>query len=780
MLTYDYGKDHLKNWLISEVGFDSRHLGKYEAIMCLGNGYLGIRSATEERYCNEKRNMFVAGTFNKFDEKEVSELPNCADVTAISLLLNGIPLDLNRAEPREYTRILNLKTAELSRRFIWGTEEIGFIEFESKRFVSMSDLHLIGQKVRIRAVTGDVKLILTSGIDGQQTNSGVQHFSDGDKRAYDKKCLQLVQTTTGSRIDFVINLVHNIYKNGEEISDSGMVFLDRRKIAVEYEIRLNKDEELIIEKFATVHTSRDREWLSNEYSLDRICKRTWHEIIEKAKRGYDALFSESADKWEQSVWNKANIEIESKNETDQLTIRFSQYHLAAMTPAHDNRMNIAAKGLTGEGYKGHTFWDTEIFMLPYFIWHFPDIARSLLEHRYLSLSGAHKKARENGYEGAMFPWESAWLDEGETTPDWGGADIVTGKPIRIWSGILEQHITSDIAFGVWNYFCITNDQDFMVKYGYELIMEAAKFWASRLEWDDKRQKYCINNVIGPDEYKEHVNNNAYTNYMAHWTLKLAMDSCQELKDKKPDLFDKLDKKLGLEEANRLWKDRINQIYLPSPNADDVIPQDDTYLEKKNVDLTPFKNQKHVGSIFNCYNMDQINSIQVTKQADVLLLLYLLEDKFDRRIKEACWDYYEPRTLHDSSLSLSTHSILASDLGYKDLAYRLFRMACDIDLGPNMKSSDHGIHAASLGGVWQCIVCGFGGLRMLNGKLRINPHLPDEWERLKFNLIWHNDRLRIEITKHSIEITNETRINEEISLEVRNEIHILRDRLSLAL
>jgi len=432
MLTYDYGKDHLKNWLISEVGFDSRHLGKYEAIMCLGNGYLGIRSATEERYCNEKRNMFVAGTFNKFDEKEVSELPNCADVTAISLLLNGIPLDLNRAEPREYTRILNLKTAELSRRFIWGTEEIGFIEFESKRFVSMSDLHLIGQKVRIRAVTGDVKLILTSGIDGQQTNSGVQHFSDGDKRAYDKKCLQLVQTTTGSRIDFVINLVHNIYKNGEEISDSGMVFLDRRKIAVEYEIRLNKDEELIIEKFATVHTSRDREWLSNEYSLDRICKRTWHEIIEKAKRGYDALFSESADKWEQSVWNKANIEIESKNETDQLTIRFSQYHLAAMTPAHDNRMNIAAKGLTGEGYKGHTFWDTEIFMLPYFIWHFPDIARSLLEHRYLSLPGAHKKARENGYEGAMFPWESAWLDEGETTPDWGGADIVTGKPIRIW------------------------------------------------------------------------------------------------------------------------------------------------------------------------------------------------------------------------------------------------------------------------------------------------------------------------------------------------------------
>ncbi|HHW21665.1 MAG TPA: glycoside hydrolase family 65 protein [Clostridiaceae bacterium] len=780
MLTYDYGKGHLKNWLISEVGFDSRYLGKYEAIMSLGNGYLGIRSATEERYSNEKRNMFVAGTFNRFDEREVSELPNCADVTAISLLVNGIPLDLNKAAPREYTRILNLKTAELSRRFIWGTEETGFIEFESKRFVSLSDLHLIGQKIRIRAVSDDVTLVFTSGIDGQQTNSGVQHFSDGDKRAYDKKCLQLVQTTTGSRIDFVINLVHNIYKNGEELSDIGKVFLDRRQISVEYEARLNKDEELIVEKFATVHTSRDREWLSNEYSLDRLRKRSCTELIEKAKRGYDTLFSESADKWEQNVWNKANIEIKSKNDIDQLAIRFSQYHLTAMTPAHDNRMNIAAKGLTGEGYKGHTFWDTEIFMLPYFIWHFPVVARSLLEYRYLSLPGAHKKARENGYEGAMFPWESAWLDEGETTPEWGGVDIITGKPIRIWSGILEQHITSDIAFGVWNYFCITNDQDFMDRYGYELIMDAAKFWASRLEWDEKRQKYCINNVIGPDEYKEHVNNNAYTNYMAHWTLKLAMDSCKELKDKNPDLFEKLDRKLGLQEANRLWKERINLIYLPSPNAADVIPQDDTYLDKKNVDLTPFKNQKHVGSIFSRYNLDQINDIQVTKQADVLLLLYLLEDKFNRRTKEACWDYYEPRTLHDSSLSLSTHSILASDLGYKDLAYRLFRMACDIDLGPNMKSSDHGIHAASLGGIWQCVACGFGGLRMLNGRLRIDPHLPDQWESLKFTVMWHNDRLRIEITRHNIEIINETRTNKEIALEVRNENHILRDKLSLAL
>lgn len=780
MLTYDYGKGHQKNWVLAETEFNSQHLGKFETIMCLGNGYLGIRSATEEQYGDEKRNTFVAGTFNRFDEKEVSELPNCADVTAASFLIDGRPLDLNNAKPQEYSRTLNLKTAELNRKFLWKAENTGLIEFESKRFVSLSDLHLIGQKIRIRAITDDVSLIFKSGINGQQTNSGVQHFSDGGKRFFDKKCMQLVQTTTQSRIDFVINMVHTFFKNGIELSDNGMIAIDRRQIYIEYPITLKKGEELVIEKLATIHTSRDKEWSFKEYSQKILSDRSRNEIIEKAKMGYDTLFTESAHKWEQSVWNKLNIEIMSKNDIDQLAIRFAQYHLAIMTPAHDNRMSIAAKGLSGEGYKGHTFWDTEIFMLPYFTWNFPDIARSLLEYRFLSLPSAHKKSKENGYEGAMFPWESAWLDEGETTPEWGGADIITGKPTRIWSGILEQHITSDIVYGIWQYYCITRDQDFMDKYGYEIIMDAAKFWASRLEWDEKRKKYCINDVMGPDEYKEHVNNNAFTNYTAHWTINLAIDYYKELKRNKPSLFDGLDQKLNLKETYKKWRDSVDLVYLPVPNEDGILPQDDTYLSKENIDLTPYKNQKHVGSIFNSFNLDQINTIQVTKQADVLLLFYLLENLFEKKVKEACWEYYEPRTLHDSSLSLSTHSILASDLGYKKLAYNLFRMACDIDLGPNMKSSDHGIHAASLGGVWQCVVNGFGGVRMLDNKLRIDPHLPDEWEKLEFSIMWRGDKLKIEITKNSIVIINETRLNDEIEIEVRNQRVTLLSSLSLTL
>ncbi|MCX7771790.1 MAG: glycoside hydrolase family 65 protein [Clostridia bacterium] len=780
MMTYNMGEQQLKNWIVAETRFNAQYLGKCEAIMCLGNGYMGVRSATEERYGNEKRDTFVAGTFNCFHETEVCELPNSADCIALDIFIDNTRLDLEKTAPKEYIRYLNLKTAELTRRFVWGTEETGFVAFESKRFVSLSDLHLMGQKLTIRPLTRAVKLSVTSGIDGQQTNSGVQHFTEGDKRFYENRCLQLIQTTTQSHIDFITNLVHKFTLNNREAALKTTIGMDRRRIYLSLDQTVDLGDELVIEKLSTLHTSRDKEWVNKDYDLDLVRSRTYRELIQKARLGYDNLAAQSAEEWGRTVWQNAPIEVESKDGYDQLAIRFAQYHLRAMTPAHDHRMNIGAKGLSGEGYKGHTFWDTEIFMLPYFTWCFPEIARSLLEYRYLSLPGAHRKAKENGYEGAMFPWESAWLDDGETTPVWGAADIITGKPTKIWSGFIEQHITSDVVFGVWQYYQVTGDQDFMDRYGYEIILDAAIFWATRLEWNEDRKLYGIHNVVGPDEYKEHVNNNAFTNYTAHWTIKKAMEYCVELEEKNPCLYNRLDSSMNLSKYRKLWQERISLIYLPKPNENQVLPQDDTYLSKKNIDLTPYKNQKHVGSLFKDYNLDQVNDIQVSKQADVLLLFYLLEDLFDKEVKLASWNYYEPRTLHDSSLSLSTHSVLASDLGNKHLAYELFKKAAEIDLGPDMKTSDHGIHAASLGGVWQCVVNGFGGVRMLNGKLRINPHLPEEWESVRFRIQWRGDVLCLSITHDTLTIVNETAVQPEIELEIRNEKHVLKKQLSLSL
>lgn len=748
MMNYNLGQDEFKNWIFEESNFSADALGKCESIMCLGNGYMGIRSATEEKYLNEIRDTFISGTFNKFDEHEVTELPNVADVTNIDIRIDGERFSLEFGAIKEYSRYLNLKIAELSRSIIWISPKGKEVKFIFKRFVSLENLHLISMKLEVTPINCEIDFEMNSGINAQMSNTGAQHFHEGDKRIYDKKYVQLIQTTTESNIDFVITTVHNV-KVDNGILEDAVMNMDRRKVWLTYKVNLKDGQTLEAEKITNIFTSRDKEFENK--TLDELKEIAVNNLRKESNKGYTKLLEEHKEKWEKDIWNNYNFELDSKNDFDILAIRFAIYHLTVMTPGHDSRMGIGAKGLSGEGYKGHSFWDTEIFILPFFIYSNPKVARSLLEYRYKGLEGARKKAKENGYEGAMYPWEAAWPTDGEVTPVWGAVDIVTGKQTKIWSGFIEQHISSDISNAVWQYYMITGDEEFMNKYGYEILFDTARFWISRLEWNEDKKEYHINDVIGPDEYKEHVNNNAFTNYMAKHNIDLAMEYCDKLRNSNMCLYNKLNEKLNIKRSMELWKDRVDKIYIPEPNEKGIISQDDTYLTKKIIDLTKYKNQDKVGTIFVDYNLEQVNEIQVSKQADIMILFYLLENKFSKDIKKKNYDYYESKTLHDSSLSLSTHCILANDLGNYTLAYDLFRRATEIDLGPAMNTSDHGIHAASLGGIWQCVVMGFAGVRMLGGNLRVNPKLPEEWDRLKFPIHWKGDLLEIKITKESLYI-----------------------------
>ena len=770
--------DKTQKWKIEEVKFDSSVLGKCEAIMSLGNGYLGLRSATEEQYLGEKRGYFIAGTFNKFDEDEVTELPNIADILAIDMYFNGQYFTLEKGIIKEYSRTLNLETGELYRHVYWISPLGDEFDISFYRVVSLKNIHLIAQKVEITPVNHNMELKVLTGINGRMTNSGSQHLSDGDKRLYDKKYMQLVQTTGESKIDIIHNTTCSFTMNNQPITMNSRIVIERRKIYTEYTGVVDAGKTLTIEKISNVYTSRDKE---NE-GLDQkeIQEKSLAALKLSFSQGYDTILLESAKEWKTRIWDENPITIESEDSFDQLAIRFAKYHLTIMTPAHDNRMSIAAKGLSGEGYKGHTFWDTDIFILPYFTFTNPKIARQLEQYRYFLLPGAHKKALSNGYEGAQFPWESAWINDGEVTPVWGAADIITGLPTKIWSGFIEQHITADVAYGIWQYYMVTDDEEFMEEYGYELLMDTAKFWASRLEYSKEDNKYHINNVVGPDEYKEHADDNAFTNYMAYWNIKKAMEYYQFMKEKKPALFNKLNKKMDLENACHVWNDKVDKIYLPVPRESDlVIPQDKNYLTYKDIDLTKYKNQTQVGSMFLDYNLEQVNKIQVSKQADIMILFFLMEDMFPLDVKKANWNYYEPRTLHDSSLSLSTHCILANDMGDYHMAYNLFRRACLIDLGPNMKSSDDGIHAASIGGIWQSIVYGFGGVRMLNGNLRIEPKLPKTWSSLEFKIIWKGQTLNITVKKDILIIENKTK-EKEVTVHIYGNSYNIIDKLEIKL
>jgi hypothetical glycosyl hydrolase len=691
-------------------------------------------------------------------------------VTAFDIYIDNELFSLEKGEVRDYHRTLNLKTGELEREFEWSNPEGKSFRFQFRRFVSFNDLHALAAKIIITPLNRDAEIKIVSGINGQMSNSGSQHFREGERKVIDRQFVRMTQQTTQSDITFIHHTNHHVECPDEPVSSR--FAMERRKVYMIYEFSARKGVSVSIEKFSNIYTSRDSD--TSHLNPDSLKKHALVTLRKQRQAGYESLLKKSIKGWA-DYWSRIDIQIESENPFDQLAIRFAQYHLLAMTPKHDNRYGIGAKGLSGEGYKGHSFWDSEIFLLPFFTLSLPEIARSLLEFRYNSLKGAREKAKDNGYKGAMYPWESAWLDDGEVTPAWGEADIVTGEAQKIWTGLIEIHISSDIAYAVWQYYQATGDEEFMKESGFEILFDTAIFWGSRLE-PDEDGTYHINKVIGPDEYKEHINNDAYTNYMAHWCMENAIEQYHSLKKEDPETYTRLNQKLQLDTEIEVIQKKLDRVYLPEPNEDLVIAQEDTYLQKEIIDLSKYKKQEQVGSIFKDYNIDQINQIQVTKQASVVMLVYVLEDKFNEAIKMANFKYYEPKTLHDSSLSLSTHAVVAADVDDLQLSYDLFRKASEIDLGPNMKSSDQGVHAASLGGIWQIIVCGFGGLRMVGGKFRINPKLPPQVKSICYPVTCQGNPLEVLVSRESIVIENKG-VN-HVDITVDNQEYTLKDRLEL--
>ncbi len=760
-MIYNKGTGELKNWIIEEEIFDSGALGKCESIFCQGNGYLGLRAAAEEEYENTRRSLLVAGTFDKMPD-DATELPNAADVTAMDIRINGEPLDLTKGECKNYSRTLNLKNGILKRSFLWTSEKGDEIQFEAWRVVSLKDLHLIASKIQITALNQDISLSVRSGIDGDRIPAPV-HFSLQGKQE-NNGMLNLTAKTNESGVLFSLSSVQKAEIGGKQTeitartqAESGM------KIYTETAAAVAKGETFSLTKLSNVFTTRDKG--ADSLSQEELQARSLEHLQAVRERTFQSIAEESEKEWKERIWDTRDILIDSNREEDQLAIRFAIYHLTIMTPSHDNRMNIGAKGFSGPGYKGHSFWDTEIFMLPYFIFSSPKEARSLLEHRYNSLEAAQKNAAKNGYKGAMYPWESAWITDGEVTPEWA------------LTGLMEHHITADVAFGVYSYYTVSGDLEFMERYGYKMIFETAKFWISRLEYNEELDRYEINHVIGPDEYKEDVNNNAYTNYMAHLNIMLAVQYAESLRTNKPYAFEAFDQDGSLSHILSEGRAKAEKIYLPRENADGLVPEDDTFLTLRDIADKDYSLSERIEESQKIAGQYGYFNVQISKQADVMVLFFLLEDLFSPEIKKKNFYYYEKRCFHDSSLSLSTHSILANDLGEKEQAYKLYTRASMIDLGPKMNSSNPGIHAASLGGIWQCTVFGFGGVRLYGDDLRIQPALPDNWSELKAPIYWKGQRLSLTISHQEFTVVNET-AEEPVTILNNGKRYTFTDKLTL--
>jgi len=747
MINMLFGVDTKKDndWWIGSNTPNTNNLSKFESLLFQGNGYLGIRGTFEEHYLNEKRDMFILGTFDKFQD-EPTELPNLPDIVNLEIKINGKIFNLDQGEVTNYQRGLNLKNGEVTRSFDWkfGKEQF---KFEFRRFVSMANLHLFVSKVTVTPLNNNVRIQIKSGIDGQMTNSGTQHLVEGSKRLFRARFVQMQTQTQDSKVKFALTEYHRLFLDKVELSLNPHLELNRRQAFANYSIGVEKNQTLTFVKYANVYSSTDKD-LRYGVGRDSI-----HELEHLGRTSYASLLAESSRVWEEQFWQKSLVEIKSHNNKPQIAVNYARYQLISNTP-HDFGMNIGAKGMTGEGYKGHAFWDTEMFMMPFFTFNLPQYAHNLMEYRYLGLIGAVKKAHQNGYQGAQYPWEAAMPIDAESSPLWGGADIITGEPMKILSGESELHVTSDVAFGVSQYLGATDDQKFAKRMGDEIILQCAKFWASRVEWSTRLNRYQITDVIGPDEYKEHANNNAFTNYMAHWCMEKGANIIADLRQNDMATYTSLDKKLPLATLFRDLIEKASMMYLPQPDAEKIIPQDDNYLSYKTINVQKYKESDNTSEIFKDFNLKQLDKIQVTKQADVLLLLKLFEDKFSTSVIKKNWFFYEPRTTHDSSLSYSTHAILANDLGLYDQAFSYFEHACQIDLGTNMQSSVKGIHLGSMGGIYNTVIEGFGGVRIIEDNLSIQPQLPKTWETLKYSLIWQGVKIKVLVTQDYFSIVSD--------------------------
>ncbi|MBN3535106.1 glycoside hydrolase family 65 protein [Mycoplasma procyoni] len=759
------------NFIILQNGWDPLLTKKTESIFAQGNGYLGIRAVDEERSVFNKEDFFVNGIFNQGDKTEVSEIANLADLIQTSIYIDGEILMLNKKV--KYHKSLDLKNGLLKREIeiLKGSKKFSLV---FKRIISQSEKNIYAQTIEIKQLRGkESSLKILPLINGQTTNSGIQHFDEGKKFLVGPSLLQYQEQTNQSQRWVIHNMKIRAFSNSELLqsgNDDYVLKMSRRQVGYEIKTALSTKKPFVLEKMMSVSTTVDKDELLSfdqvKQSADELAKRleelTFKDIEKQNLKDYN------------SIYKQFHVEIEGGKDAkyDSLALKFGIYHMNTFVPTHSSNMSVGAKGLSGEGYQGHCYWDTEFFIVPNYLFTKPEVARQLLEYRYKGIEGARRKAQEKNFIGAQYPWEMAWPTEGEMTPYWGQPDVVTGKQVPIASREQEIHVPGDIAFAVDQYYQVTKDVEFMEQMGYEMIIDTAIFWTSRVE--KKNNRYEITDVMGPNEYKGNISNNNFINLIAKRNLELALGYIAKLSQdsKGKELLAKIAAKLPYKWDLALMEDVKENLVQQLPDENGIIWENDEFKHLPRIDVSPFQLLGDAGKkLFNTTEGHKRLCSQLVKQADVVLSTFILGELFPLDIVEKNFDFYEPVTTHDSSLSPTTYAIKAVDLRKMDIAYKLFKYSLNIDLGTNFHSADAGIHAGSLAAIWQSIVYGYGGFRFLDKKVFFSPVLPKQWTKLKYSILVKGSNFEIEVLRDRFTIKQTG--NAEFEVYINNKPQVLK-------
>ena len=682
-------------WKIIKEGFSDEESLLVESIFTLANEYMGGRGNFEEGYSGKtSRSFFHAGVYYpdkpkygwyKIGYPDVNNrIINSTDVIGIKISINGYKLDLAQNNFKDFRMSLNMRNGLLERSFIIIDGSKRETAINVKRFISAHNKNLLAISYSL------TPLNYNGNIEFEPYMNGIVESEDihGEEKilweevSKDNDTLIVKTKKTGFYLSTSMDI--KIYENNTLKSVPFTPVVSEYYIGRKFKMDLAKGKTVKIEKYVSCYNSRDTK-------ESEVAIKSKENLAVVTRCSFDDLFSLSEKIWNQR-WNKIDIGIDGDISLQQ-SIRYNLFMLNSTFTGEDRELNISPKGFSGEKYSGSTYWDTEIFCFPHYLYTRPDVAKNLLIYRFNHLKNAIENAKLLGLEGALYPMIT--MDGREGHAEW---EIT----------LMEIHRNSAMVYAIYNYINSTGDRDYMADYGFEVVGNVARFWADRVTYKEGRDIYVILSVTGPDEFHNNVNNNWYTNFMAKWTLNYAFEQACWLRRHNEKKYKEVCRKYDFtEEEFKNWETISRKLYINKNKKLGIFLQFDSYLETEDV----FKNKeitKKGFPIVQNWSWDRINRSNAIKQADVILGMYLFSDVFSLKEKKRNFDFYEPKTAHESSLSACIYSIIASEIGYDDKAYELFMRASRLDLDDYNNDTIDGLHITSMGGAWMSIVMGFAG------------------------------------------------------------------------
>ena len=692
----------------------------------IANGYMGYRGTLEEFGAEQLVALNLAGLFDRNGDSW-RESVNAPNPFYTQCTVNGEKLNILEKEPLYHNQTLDFRFGIHSRKTTFKVGDAQ-IDISAERFLSMNNQHLAVLKYEVCS-DKKVRVNVETLIDTNVWSIHGEHFSLDSKCSEDLINIYNLSTVENSVPIKVYECVSDL-KNRQEITLEANVSFSFVKICGIY-------------------------W-------GKECCNSKQDFLLAIEKTYDELLCEHKQVWDE-IWENADVKIKGDDEA-QKAIRYSLYHLCSIVPRNTDSCGIPARGLSGQVYKGAAFWDTEMFMLPFFNFTNPAFAKNLVNYRLNTIGGALRKAKEFGYEGAFYAWESQETGDDACTL-FNVDDIFTGRPMRTYFKDKQIHVSADMVYGLWEYCTISGDYSPLVNGGLDMIYQCLLFFYSYACFKPIKNRYEILDVVGPDEYHERVNNNAFTNKMVSYTAEAFKVACEYVKKNHSEYYDNFIQKNDIS-----WLDDfIARLYIPQPNQDGIIEQFDGYLKLEDISLDELKKRIIIPNEYLGGGNGLATTTRILKQADIIMMLNVFRADYSELIKRANWEFYEPYTEHGSSLSACAYAIVAAEIGNSDWGYKYFMKTAVVDLTGNTKQYlgpmyIGGTHPAANGGSWSTAVLGFGGVSYKNDVLDISPRLPKHWEELSFKLIWKGTQLNVVATHNGVTVTSNNS-NSDINVTV---------------